>query len=185
MLSADDPLPHPPRRILVAGTSGTGKTTLATHLAALLHFPRVEIDALFHGPRWTPRESFVDDVERFTAGTQWITELQYRAVRPLLLERADTLIWLDYPRRIQMSRLTLRTLRRRLLRQELWNGNIEPPLHTIFTDPDHIIRWGWRTRHRLSEEVPTAEANHPHLTVVRLSHPRDTRRWLHAVAGDL
>lgn len=65
---------------------------------------------------------------------------------PLLLERADTLLWLDYPTSVQMTRLMRRTLRRRLLRQELWNGNQEPPLRTFFTDEEHIMRWGWRTR---------------------------------------
>ena len=65
------------------------------------------------------RDSFVADVERYTSGPQWVIELQYREVRPLLLERADTLLWLDYPTSVQMTRLMRRTLRRRLLRQEL------------------------------------------------------------------
>ena len=32
----------------------------------------------------------------------------------------------------------------RLGRQVLWNGNIEPPLWTVFTDPEHIVRWACR-----------------------------------------
>jgi len=58
VLSADDQLPIRPRRVLVAGTSGSGKTTLATTIAATLGLPRTEIDALFHGPAWTPRPTF-------------------------------------------------------------------------------------------------------------------------------
>lgn len=62
VLSATDALPQRPRRVLVAGTSAAGKTTLAAHIGSLLDIPHVEIDALFHGPAWTPRATFVEDV---------------------------------------------------------------------------------------------------------------------------
>jgi Mg-chelatase subunit ChlI len=58
-LGVDNPLPHRPARVLVAGTSGAGKTTLAGRVAEVLTLPRVEIDALFHGRAWSthPRTS--------------------------------------------------------------------------------------------------------------------------------
>jgi len=37
-------------RILVAGTSGAGKTTVARRVATVLNIAHIEIDALFHGP---------------------------------------------------------------------------------------------------------------------------------------
>lgn len=181
VLTADDPLTWMPQRITVAGGSGTGKTTLCNRIAELMGYPRVEIDSLHHGPKWTRRESFVADVERFISGPQWVIELQYQEVQPLILERADTLFWLDYPTSVQMARLVRRTLSRRLLRQELWNGNEEPPLRTFFTDEDHIIRWGWRTRNKLKRVIPTLDDRCPSFTTVRLSHPREARRCLRAL----
>lgn len=183
--TVDDPLTGIPRRIAVAGVVGSGKTTLCDRLAELLGYPRVEIDSLQHGPGWTRRESFSADVERFTAGPQWVIELQYREVRPLIAERADTLLWLDYPASVQMSRLVRRTLARGLFRTELWNGNREPPLYTFFTDEDHILRWGWRTRNKLKPVIPALEDRFPDLTTVRLEHPMETRRWLKTLAQAL
>ena len=132
VLDAADPLPRGPRRILVAGTSGSGKTTLAVRIAAVLEVPHVEIDSLFHGPSWTRRRSFEEDVRRFSGESCWVTEWQYDSVRALLADRADLLVWLDLPRRTVMRRVVQRTIVRRLRRQTLWNGNIEPPLRTIF-----------------------------------------------------
>lgn len=43
-----------PRRILVKGGSGSGKSTLARLLAERLEVPCIELDALHHGPNWTP-----------------------------------------------------------------------------------------------------------------------------------
>ncbi|WP_348994585.1 hypothetical protein [Arthrobacter sp. AL12] len=62
MRSYQDRLPHPPKRVLVAGVSGVGKTTLGGRIAALTGGPHTEIDALFHGPAWTPRPEFLADV---------------------------------------------------------------------------------------------------------------------------
>ena len=133
MLTADDPLPRPPRRVLVAGVTGSGKTTLSRRIAATWDLRHVEIDGLFHGENWTPRPSFLDDVRAFAAEERWVTEWQYGEVRDLLAERAELLIWLDLPRGTVTRQVVSRTLRRRLLRQELWNGNTEGPLRTFFT----------------------------------------------------
>lgn len=179
MLSADDPLPFAPRRVLVAGVSGSGKTTLAVRIAELTGGGHIEIDALFHGPDWTPRPTFVDEVSALVAQESWTTEWQYVSARPLLAQRAELLVWLDLPfLTVTLPRVTRRTLRRRLRRERLWNGNSEPPLRTIFTDREHIIRWAISTRHKYRDRVPRLEHEAPQLVVVRLRSQREVERWL-------
>ena len=168
-----------PRRILVAGSSGAGKSTLARALSSLLSLPYTELDSLYHGPDWTPRESFREDVERIVRTDAWVSEWQYTPVRPLLLERAQVVIALDYSRPVVMARVVRRTLSRRLGRVELWNGNHEPSLGTFFSDRDHIVRWAWRmyghNRVRLRElDVAAADGT----TVLHFRSPRQTARWL-------
>ncbi|MEP6843872.1 MAG: AAA family ATPase [Pseudolysinimonas sp.] len=184
MLSAADRLDPPPQRILVAGVSGSGKTTLARRISAATGIPHTEIDSLRHGPNWMPRDDFAADVERFTRADSWITEWQYRELRPLLAERADLLIWIDLPVALTMSRVIRRTLRRRLRREVLWNGNVESPLLTFLTERDHIIRWAWRTRNSWRNHVAETAAAHPELRIMRLTHRRQvdalvtaTVRW--------
>ncbi|MGH3706046.1 MAG: AAA family ATPase [Agromyces sp.] len=179
MPHALDPQRDPaPRRILVAGASGAGKSTLARRIAAASGVPFQEIDALFHGPDWTPRPSFVADVEAFTSQPGWVTEWQYEPVRELLADRAQTMLFLDYSRTRVMRQVVTRTVRRRVRREELWNGNIEPPLATIFSDPEHIIRWAWNTHASRGELVAEAGRRRPGLEVVRLRHPREAESWL-------
>jgi adenylate kinase family enzyme len=177
-LISTDPLPWRPQRIVIAGTSGSGKTMLAARVAAALGIPHIEIDSLFHGPGWTARPEFKADVRDFTSQPEWVTEWQYRQVRPLLVERAELMVWLDYSRPLVMRRVARRTLRRRVHRERLWNGNIEGPLWTIFTDRDHIVRWAWRTHHELATRVQDVVRAHPDLPIVRLRSPKETDRWL-------
>ena len=94
-LSAVDPLPHRPRRVLVTGCSGSGKTTLAAAIAVRLGIRHQELDALFHGPGWVPRPTFVAEATALAATESWVVEWQYDQVRSLLLARADLLVWLD------------------------------------------------------------------------------------------
>jgi adenylate kinase family enzyme len=183
MLSARDALDPPPRRILVAGVAGSGKTTLAGRIAERTGIPHTEIDGLQHGANWEPRPEFAGDVERFTRADKWITEWQYRDVRPLLAARADTLIWLDLPAGLTMRRVIRRTLRRRLRREPLWNGNVEGPLWRFFTDRDHIIRWAWRTQRTWGEHVAEAAATHPQLRIIRLTSTADVEAFLARLSG--
>lgn len=178
LLGPVDPLPCRPRRILVAGTSGSGKTTLAGRIAAVLGAPQVEIDSLFHGPSWTRRAEFEGDVHRFSAGPTWVTEWQYSAVRAHLADRADLLVWLDPPTFTVMRQVIHRTVVRRLRRQELWNGNVEPPLWTVLTDPENVVRWAWHTRHRTATRVAELLARRADLPVVRLRGRSDADQWL-------
>ena len=171
VLAQDDPLPVRPRRVLVAGTSGAGKTTVARSLAGILHIPHVEIDALFHGPGWSRRDSFEADVRAFSAQPQWVTEWQYSAARELLAGRADLLVWLDLPRATVMYQVIRRTLSRRLRRTVLWNGNTEPALRTICTDPEHIVRWAWSTHHLTAPRVAALSARRPDLIIVPPDQP--------------
>lgn len=177
ILDAVAPLPVRPRRVLVAGTSGAGKTTVARRVAALLDIPHIEIDALFHGPDWTPCDTFELEVHRFSAGSCWVTEWQYSQVRAILAQRADLLVWLDLPRMLVMRQVIRRTVRRRLDRQVLWNGNREPPLWTILKDREHIVRWAWSTHHKTATRMAALLEQRPDLVVVRLTSRNDVERW--------
>lgn len=179
MLGFGDRLPFQPKRVVVAGVSGTGKSTLAARISAVLNAPHTEIDELYHGPDWTPREEFLDDVRAFVHGDTWTTEWQYSSARPILAAHADLVVWLDLPfLSVTLPRVVSRTMRRRLRREVLWNGNVEPPLRTFFTNREHIVRWAFSTRNKYSVLVTRLEVEYPDLPIVRLRTPREVQAWL-------
>ncbi|WP_377268624.1 adenylate kinase [Peterkaempfera sp. SMS 1(5)a] len=147
-------------RVIVAGISGSGKTTMATAIAARLGLPRVELDALHHGPGWVKRIEFEDEVARFSAGPRWVCEEQYSSVLgSLLWSRADTLVWLDLPRRTVMWRVVRRSLARVTSRRVLWNGNRETWRGLLF-EPDHPVREAW-IRHAAKRDALAARLAEP------------------------
>jgi len=134
------------RRVSLVGLPGCGKTTIGRKLAASLDVPFVELDSIFHQPGWAelPRDAFRERVDDALTGPAWVVDGNYSAVRDLVWDRADTVVWLDLPRRLMMRRVILRTVRRAVTRERLWNGNREPLTNFYRLDPEkNIIRWAW------------------------------------------
>lgn len=144
----------------------------------MLGIEHIEIDGLYHGPGWVPRESFQADVDEFCRRPSWVTEWQYTLVRDRLADAADLMVWLDLPRRTVMRQVIIRTLQRRYRREVLWNGNIEPPLHRIFFEHDHIVRWAWTTHRKTAHRMKALAERRPNLNIVRLRSRAEVERWV-------
>ncbi len=122
--------------------------------------------------------NFEDRGRELCARPAWVCEWQYAVTRPMLAERADLVVWLDLPRPLVMRQVIRRTLSRRVRLTELWHGNSEPPLWTIVREPDHIIRWAWRTHGTTGQRVAELCMQRPELPIVRLRSRREVAAWL-------
>ena len=172
------------RRISVVGNSGSGKTTVAKALAARLSVPHVELDAIYHQANWTPlpTDQFRRHVADAITGDGWVVDGNYSSVRDVIWERADTVVWLDLPRRVVMRRVAARTLHRMVRGEELWNTNRERWRNLLDADSS-IIVWAW-TQHDKYRQRYSAASQAPeygHLEFVRLGSTADVHRFLRSV----
>jgi adenylate kinase family enzyme len=166
-------------RVVVVGACGAGKTTVARALASRLRAPFVELDALHHGPAWSVRPTFVEDVDVATRGPRWVADGNYSAVRQMLWSRADTVVWLDLPLWLVEYQVVRRSLVRWLARTELWNGNRElGPLDWF--DPEHPIRWAWKRHpeYRVEYAALFRDPSLSSVSRVRLRSRAEVRRLL-------
>lgn len=163
------------QRISVVGNSGSGKTTLARRLAWALGVPHLELDSVFHLPNWQPLDSeeFRAVVSQFTSAPAWIVDGNYSAVRDIVWDRADTVIWIDPPRHTVMRRLAARTFRRMATGTELWNGNRER-FRYLFNRGESIIAWAWTSHHKYRTRYLAAQDDpgNAHLSFIRIGTPR-------------
>lgn len=180
------------RRIVIVGNSGTGKSTLARELAGDLGLTHIEMDGLFHQADWTPTPAdqfqrklrdAMDAADRATDG--WSMCGNYSSVTGgIQVRAADTIVWLDMPRWLIMKRVTSRTVRRTIAREELWNGNREPLTNFYKWDPEeNIIRWAWTQFDHYREQFSTsmADGTWDHAQVFHLRSPTEVTRFKAAV----
>ena len=169
------------RRVVVFGTTGSGKSWLAEKLAARRGLRLVELDALNWGPDWQPAplELLRYRVECEIRDGDWIVVGNYDSVRDLVWPAADTLVWFDLPFALVIWRLFWRTLRRSVTRENLWGtGNTESLVRSLFTRQSillYAMKTHGRNRRRFTVDTESlGKGKH----VARLTSARAVERFL-------
>lgn len=160
------------------GPSCSGKSTTARRLAAILGVPYVELDALHHDEGWTeaPADVLLERVRAALAAAPdgWVVDGNYFGkIGDLVIDQADTIVWLDIPFRTAIRRVLWRTFTRAARRVELWNGNRES--FRLAFSRESIVLWVLRT-HRGFEAKWT-----PRLEGRNVVRVRDANAWLQSI----
>jgi adenylate kinase family enzyme len=98
-------------RILVMGSSGSGKSTFVKRLSALTGLPTVSLDALFWKPGWVEADAteFAQRVNDAARQPRWIMDGDFIShAGELRRSLADAVIWFDLPSRTCMRGIIVR-----------------------------------------------------------------------------
>jgi adenylate kinase family enzyme len=166
------------RRVaIISSASGNGKTTLGKALGDRLGVPFVELDALVHGPNWreTSDEELRRLVEPVLQQDGWVIDGTYlRKLGTLVLDSADTVVWLDLPTRVWFPRLVKRSARRLSGREPMWNDNRES-LKGIVWGRESLFGYALTQQPRRRRDWPAELAPY---NVVRLRSQSAVEQWL-------
>ncbi len=102
-------------RVLVIGPCGSGKSTLARELAPRLGLPLVHMDQMGWQAGWveTEKPELNARLAEVVAQDTWLIEGNYGSTLAPRLERAETVIYLDFPIRLCLWRLAKRIITHR------------------------------------------------------------------------
>ena len=173
-------------RVVVVGTSCSGKTTLARQLSQGLGLPHIELDAIHWQSEWRQRP--VDEVRRMAgeaaAAERWVMDGNYNAVQDIVWGRATTVVWLNYPFRVVLWRAVFRTTRRVITQEELFSGNREG-FRQSFLGRDSIILWAITSHRRVRREYRQIldDGVFPHLWVIELRGPTEAEAFLDSLGA--
>jgi adenylate kinase family enzyme len=142
-------------RIIVIGSSYSGKSSFAQALAQKKQITHIELDQLHWLPNWQERSyaEFRDLVkEAITPAItgddhSWIIDGNYSVTRDITWPKATQIIWLNHSFPLVLYRAITRSIHRAYTKKPLFAGNIESFKQTFFSR-DSIIWWVITTYHK-------------------------------------
>lgn len=171
------------QRILVIGTTGTGKSTLARQLAEKLGLAYADGDDFHHLPGWKerPLEEFRGLVDAATQGEKWVLAGNYFSkANDITWPRADTVIWLDMPFAVNFWQLFKRTVKRLRTGEVICNGNYES-FRLQFMTKESLFIWflkSWGKNRERYAAIFAKPEDYPHLTLIRLRSHRHNQEFI-------
>jgi adenylate kinase family enzyme len=162
-------------RVLIIGPCGSGKSTLARELAPRMGLPLVHMDQLGWQAGWveTEKAQLNARLAEAVAGERWLIEGNYGSTLAPRLERADTVIYLDFPIRLCLARLIKRIVTLR--------GQSRPDMPEDCPERFnagffwYVMNWNSGPRLRTEAKLATYCG-----TVIRLADPRALALWREA-----
>lgn len=166
------------QRILVIGSPGAGKSTLAHQIAARTGLPLFHLDRMHWLPGWIERDRgearqhLVEVLEQ----DRWIIDGNYGSTMPQRIQRADTVIWLDYPTHLCLWRELKRWRQYRgKARPDMTEGcperfNLEFFLYVL------MFRGNWQSRNGAAVGSFSGLLH-------RFQRPDQTQEWLDGLAA--
>jgi adenylate kinase family enzyme len=95
------------KRIAIIGVSASGKSVFSRELGERTNIPVTYVDALMWKPGWNyiGDETTVSKLIEISQKPEWIIEGYIeKEARPAVFENADSIVYLDYPRRVAVWR---------------------------------------------------------------------------------
>lgn len=142
-------------RIIITGTTCTGKTTLGGKISNHLSIPQIDLDNFYFLPGWEEKDAalFVADVNREIKDIDsWVVSGSYQTLlKDTVWQKANVIIWLDYPLHLILRRYFLRTWRRVVFKEKCCGENYET-LGRVFSKESlflWIFKSYWRRKARM------------------------------------
>jgi adenylate kinase family enzyme len=160
------------QRVMIIGPCGSGKSTLARELAPRMGLPLVHMDQLGWQAGWveTGKAELHARLAEEVAQDRWLIEGNYGSTLAPRLERADTVIYLDFPIRLCLWRLANRIRSNRgRSRPDMPEGCPERFDAAFFW---YVMNWNSGPRVRTEAKLAGYRGN-----LVRLASPAALADW--------
>jgi len=108
------------KRILVIGCGGAGKSTFSKELSGKLGIEIIHLDRHFWLPGWQmlEKDEWEKLTDEFINQDEWIMDGNYSGTLDKRIERADTVIYFDFPRWRCLFNAFMRMLKGKLFRKK-------------------------------------------------------------------
>ena len=161
-------------RVMIIGSGGAGKSTLARELGRRTGLPVFHLDAAYWKPGWepTPREEWAQRVEELACGPRWIIDGNYSNTMDDRLKHADTIIFLDYSKWMNLYGIVKRRIIYRNEARPDMSEGCKERLDWAF------IKWVWKFEKEKAPSLREKLQGISHKEVYHFRNRKELRAWL-------
>ena len=164
------------KKIILIGSGGAGKSTLAKRLGEILNISVYHLDQYFWKPGWvpTPNDEWDKFLEELVRKEQWIIDGNFGRTLDIRLKEADTVIFLDMPRYITIYRIIKRRIMYHRKTRPDMNEGCNEKLDLEF------IQWVWNfnrdKRADILKKIKIFSSNNKEIII--LKRPAEVKKFL-------
>ncbi len=166
------------KRIMIIGSGGAGKSTLARQLGERLQLDVYHLDALMWKPGWVmaSREERISIQQQLVKKDEWIIDGNFGNTLDLRLQAADTVILIDLPRIVCIYRVLKRVARYRGTTRPDMGASCEEKLDFAF------LKWVWNFPNIQRLQLLQQIEQHPtKLNLIHLKSPRAVKNLIQSL----
>lgn len=167
-------------KIIILGSSCSGKTTLGRKLSILNQAKHIDLDDFNWLPDWKsrPTDELISKVDKAIWGeSRWVISGNYRNTHSMTMPQATCVIWLDFRLRLVLWRMLKRTIKRIVTKEETCNGNYET-ISGAFFDKGNLFSYTVNTYQERKKQFSILGQQYPHLKIYRIKSPLRLRRFI-------
>ncbi len=168
-------------KVCIIGCPGSGKSTMARKLGEITGFPVYHLDAYFHKRGWVERSQ--DEWHRILndllSEDEWIMDGDYGSSQDMRFAKADTIIFLDFPR----YKCMINVLKRNLVYRNKSRPDVAEGCYEMFDLEFYRWIWNFKRRQRLRDKVRLRRLQGEKEIVVLKNH-KEIDRFLERIKSD-
>ena len=160
-------------KIMIIGSGGAGKSTLARELGKILKLPIFHLDAYYWKPGWvaTPNDEWDALQEQLVKQDQWIIDGNYGRTQTIRMNEADVIILLDISKWIT----TFRVIKRRIQ----YHGKTRPDLNEGCPESldFEFIKFVWQFQKKKIPKILEVLKQYPNKKVIILKSSKQVQAF--------
>ncbi len=163
------------KRIVIIGSGGAGKSTLARRLGEITGIEVIHLDQLYWQPNWIEpsKVEWKQTVAEILKRDSWILDGNFGGTMEMRLEAGDTAIFLDLPRSVCL----LRILKRRLTYRRTNRPDMAEGCHEKIDL--EFLGWIWNFARTTKPKIEARLQNiEPEKIVIRLKSAQEVESFI-------
>ena len=172
------------RRILVIGSSGSGKSTFSRELSRIRGIPLYHLDKIYWRSGWNPipEEVFNEEMMKILPKEEWILDGNYSQSLANRIQFSETVIFLDFKWPVCAFRVIRRNIKNRWnQRTDITEGCEEKFNHDFYELLKYIRNFPKTDRIKI---IKLLEANAYEKEIIIFSNSTSVRQYLQRIANE-